>query len=354
MEEKDIKRRTVADRPLRTNLTGRSAGSRPTGSNPGSNPAAGRAAGSRPTGSNLTTGRAAGSRPTGNDPEGSNPTGSNPAAGDRPRGGRPAGNRPAGGRASGNRAAGSRPGRRTVSSGNRKQSARRPQSRRKRKRNMVLRTAFLIILLIAAVAGMILWKKYSPSREKADLKKYYGIEEEGQLAIIVNNEIVEANGMISDGKAYVQYETVRDHINNRFYWDPNENVLLYTLPKDMVSVEVGSKDYTISKDKQSENYVILKTEGSTAYIALDFIQQYTNMEYEVYDDPGRVMIVSDWGKTKVAQVKKNTQVRYRGGVKSPVLADVSKKDEVTIIESEANWKKIRTKYGLSAILKAAH
>ncbi|GFI36458.1 putative sporulation-specific glycosylase YdhD [Lachnospiraceae bacterium] len=353
MEEKDIKRRTVADRPSRNNLTGRSAGSRPTGSNPGSNPAAGRAAGSRPTGSNLTTGRAAGSRPTGNDPEGSNPTGSNPAAGDRPRGGRPAGNRPAGGRASGNRAAGSRPGRRTVSSGNRKQSARRPQSRRKRKRNMVLRTAFLIILLIAAVAGMILWKKYSPSREKADLKKYYGIEEEGQLAIIVNNEIVEANGMISDGKAYVRYETVRDHINNRFYWDPNENVLLYTLPKDMVSVEVGSKDYTISKDKQSENYVILKTEGSTAYIALDFIQQYTNMEYEVYDDPGRVMIVSDWGKTKVAQVKKNTQVRYRGGVKSPVLADVSKKDEVTIIESEANWKKIRTKDGFIGYIKSS-
>lgn len=218
---------------------------------------------------------------------------------------------------------------------------------------MVLRTAFLIILLIAAVAGMILWKKYSPSREKADLKKYYGIEEEGQLAIIVNNEIVEANGMISDGKAYVQYETVRDHINNRFYWDPNENVLLYTLPKDMVSVEVGSKDYTISKDKQSENYVILKTEGSTAYIALDFIQQYTNMEYEVYDDPGRVMIVSDWGKTKVAQVKKNTQVRYRGGVKSPVLADVSKKDEVTIIESEANWKKIRTKDGFIGYIKSS-
>lgn len=216
---------------------------------------------------------------------------------------------------------------------------------------MVLRTAFLIILLIAAVAGMILWKKYSPSREKADLKKYYGIEDEGQLAIIVNNEIVESHGMISDGKAYVQYETVRDYINGRFYWDPNENVLLYTLPKDMVSVEVGSKDYTVSKDKQSENYVILKTEGSTAYIALDFIQRYTNIEYEVYDDPSRVMIVSDWGKTKVAQVKKNTQVRYRGGVKSPVLTNLNKKDEVTIIESEANWKKVRTKDGFIGYVK---
>ena len=101
----------------------------------------------------------------------------------------------------------------------------------------------------------------------------------------------------------------------------------------------------VSKDKKSEDYVILKTEGSTAYIALDFISQYTNMEYEVYDNPSRVMIVSDWGKTTVATIKRDTQVRYQGGVKSPILTEVSKKDEVTIVESEENWKKVRTKDG---------
>ena len=53
---------------------------------------------------------------------------------------------------------------------------------------------------------------------------------------------------------------------------------MYTLPKDMVTVEVGSKDYQVSKDKKSEDYVILKTEGSTAYIALDFIKQYAGIE----------------------------------------------------------------------------
>ena len=189
--------------------------------------------------------------------------------------------------------------------------ARRRQSRRRRKRNLILKMILFVILLIAAVVGAFLWKKYSPSKEKADLKEYYGIEKEGQLAITVNNEITEPHGMISEGKAYVQYETVRDHISNRFYWDPNENILLYTLPKDIVSVEVGSKDYMVSNDKNSEDYVILKTEGSTAYIALDFIQQYTNIDYAVYEKPSRVSIVSEWGKKSVAQVKKNTQVRYR-------------------------------------------
>ena len=78
----------------------------------------------------------------------------------------------------------------------------------------------LIILGIAAIAGAFLWKKYSPSKERMDVKKYYGIENDSQMAITVDDQIVEPHGMISDGKAYVQYEVVRDYINSRFYWMP--------------------------------------------------------------------------------------------------------------------------------------
>lgn len=232
-----------------------------------------------------------------------------------------------------------------------KRPLRKQQARRRRKRNLIIKMILLIILVVAAIAGAFLWKRYSPSKDKADLGEYYGIEQKGQLAITINNEVVEPHGMISDGKAYVQYETVRDYISDRYYWDPNENILLYTLPKDIVRVEVGSTEYSVSNDKNSADYVILKTEGSTAYIALDFIQQYTNMEYEVYDNPERVMIVSDWGKKKVATVKKDTQVRYRGGVKSPVLTQISKKDEVVVLEDEENWRKVRTKDGFIGYVK---
>lgn len=239
----------------------------------------------------------------------------------------------------------------TRPSGSRKQPVRKKQSRRRRKRNLGIKIFLVVILAIAAVVAAFLWKRYSPSKEKYDLNKYYGIEQEGQLAITVDNQVVEPHGMIADGKAYIQYDVVRNYINSRFYWDPNENILLYTLPNDMVSVGVGSKDYNVSKEKKSEDYVILKTEGSTAYIALDFIQQYTNIEYELYDDPSRVMIVTDWGETTVATVKRDTQVRYQGGVKSPVLTEISKKDEVTIVESEENWKKVRTKDGFIGYVK---
>ncbi len=229
--------------------------------------------------------------------------------------------------------------------------AERARMRRSRKKQRMIRFVLLIILIIAAIAGIILWKRYSPSKEQYDMKKYYGIEKDGQVGITVDNKVVEAEGKLAGGKVYVAYNIVRDYINSRFYWDPNENVLLYMLPEDMISVDVGSKDYSISRKKKSEDYVILKTEGNTAYIALDFVQQYTNIDYEVSNNPDHVMIRTKWGKTDVATVKKNTQVRYQGGVKSPVLAELKKKDEVTVVESEQNWKKVRTADGVIGYVK---
>ena len=228
---------------------------------------------------------------------------------------------------------------------------RRSQAKRRRQRTIILKGIFTFIIIVGIIAALFLWRRYGPSKERADLDEYYGIKSENQLAVVVNNEILEPGGMLSDGKAYVEYSLVRDYINERFYWDPNENTLLYTLPNDVVSVGVGNKEYSVSKAKNSVDYTILRTEGSTAYIALDFVKQYTDMDYEVYDNPGRVMICTETGTTTVAEVKRDTQVRYQGGVKSPVLTDVEKKEVVTVIETEGSWKKVRTEDGFIGYIK---
>lgn len=224
-------------------------------------------------------------------------------------------------------------------------------SRRRRKRNLAFKMSILVLIVIGIVGGAFLLKRYSPSKEKADLKKYYGIEQDNQVAVIIDNQILEAKAAMFDGKPYLEYSLVRDYLNDRFYWDSNENILLYTLPEGTIRADVGSNEYTLQKEKKSEDYTIIKTEGSTAYIALDFVQKYTNIEFKTYEDPQRVMIISDWGKIRMATVKKDTQVRYRGGVKSPYLTEVSKKDKVTVIENEGDWKKVRTEDGYIGYIK---
>lgn len=248
-------------------------------------------------------------------------------------------------------------------SGPRKKSSR----ARRRRRNTIIRwTIFIVLIVVAAAAGgFLIWQRYGSSNEKADLKSYYGLEEENDLAVVINNEVVRreeaaeqseqetspAPGKIYDGQYYIEYSVVRDQINKRFYWDPNENVLLYTLPSGNVSAEAGSSTYTDITEAKSEDYIILKTEGTIAYIALPFIQKYTNMEYSVYEDPARAVITSEWGTIQSSELKRDTEVRRLGGVKSPILTEVKASDKVTVLEDENNWMKVATSDGFVGYVK---
>ena len=247
--------------------------------------------------------------------------------------------------------------------GQRKRSSR----ARRRRRNAVIRWLVFIILIFAAIGGFLIWQRYGASNEKADLEQYYGLDQEDEIAVVVNNEVVRedsdtqtensepapAPGKVYDGQYYIEYSVVRDRINKRFYWDPNENILLYTLPDGNVSVEVGNSEYTELTETKSVDYTILKTEGRTAYIALPFIQEYTNMEYEVYDDPGRAVITSEWGEIQTAEIKRDTQVRYQGGVKSPILTEISKNSKVVVLEDENDWMKVGTEDGFIGYVKTS-
>lgn len=52
-----------------------------------------------------------------------------------------------------------------------------------------------------------------------------------------------------------------------------------------------------------------------------------------------------WGTIQQAKVKRDENVRYQGGVKSPILTSVAKGDLVTVLEQLENWTKIATADG---------
>lgn len=226
--------------------------------------------------------------------------------------------------------------------------------RKKRRRTNKVLIAILLFVIIAMVgACTLVWMKYGPTNERYDLNKYFGVEKESELGITVNNEVMEMKGLRIDNTVYIPYEIVRDYLNGRFYFDSNENILLYTLEDAIVRTDVGSKTYTIAKEEYTEDYAILKTEGHAAYITIDFVKEYTDLDYVVYEQPGRVMIGTDFEERVVADVKRNTEVRLRGGVKSPILTEVSKGDTVRVIEEIGDWKKICTADGVVGYVKSS-
>lgn len=211
--------------------------------------------------------------------------------------------------------------------------------------SVILAAAVIVVIILVVVIGKFI-DKYSMSDETMDLKEYYGITKESTAAIVLNHEVIEQQATIKDGMAYVDYETVKDVFNQRFYWDANENLLLYTTPTDVVSAAANSKEYFITKDKKTENYTIVYAGEETAYIAMEYIKKFTDLEYRYYENPYRVVVTTDWSDYKSVTVKKDTQVRHKGGVKSPILTEVLAEEELILLESGEDWHKVATEDGV--------
>lgn len=223
---------------------------------------------------------------------------------------------------------------------------------RKKRRNTGLIAILVGIVVVFGIAGAVLLMKYGPTYRTGDLKGYYGITGDDDLAIVIDDTNLEVGGRIIDGIPYIEYSVLRTNLNGRFYWDANEGLLLYTLPNGTVRVEAEQNSYTATDTIDTKDYVIFKQMEDTAYVALDFVKQYTNMEYAVHENPNRAMIVTGGREIKTATIKKDTEVRYQAGVRSPVLAEVSKGDKVTMIEVLDNWEKVCTSDGFIGYVKA--
>ncbi len=206
---------------------------------------------------------------------------------------------------------------------------------------ILIAIALIIIIGGLSFGGKII-EKYSYSKERADLNAYYHISDSEDAAIVLQNEIVEERAKVIDGTWYLDLDTVHKYLNDRFYMDRNEDLLLYTLPEDIVKVVIGSSVNETEDGSEDLGYTIARYEGEKLYLAVDYVKQYTNFGYEVFTDPNRVQIDTQWEEMQVASIKKNTQVREKGGVKSPILTDVAKGDKVTVLEQMETWTKVKT------------
>lgn len=232
------------------------------------------------------------------------------------------------------------------------------KKRRKRTRsriNPAMLGALVIFLVLVIGAAIFLIKRYSPSKERMDLEQYFQIEEEKELAVIVQNDLIEENGIVLEGRPYVSAEVVKKYLNSRFYWDSAENLYIYTTPTEMITAHVGDKQYTIDKQNVDTGYQIVKVEDGTAYIALEYIKLHTAMDYEYMEQPNRVQITNEYGEVPVVTAKKDSEVRYRAGIKSPILTEVQKGDQLFVLDEGENqvekWTKVRTADGYIGYIK---
>lgn len=221
----------------------------------------------------------------------------------------------------------------------------------KKKMISVVTVTGLIFLVLAVGVITMLVKRYVPSRETMDGNTYFGVTEGDQAALIVNRVLAEEKLKIADGRYYVEDAVVGKYINGRFYWDDKQKVMLYTLPTEVFQIVPDTKEYQTSAGVQQTDYVILKSIGDSYYLDLEFIKQYSDMEYTVYENPNRVVIQTEWPEFQQVTVKKDSEIRQKGGIKSIIVDKVEKEETLYLREEMENWSKVSTKDGYTGYIK---
>lgn len=211
-----------------------------------------------------------------------------------------------------------------------------------RKTKVAIIGTVTVVCVILIALGVSIVKTLTPSKETMPLSEYYPVED-SEVLIILQNKVYEKKGMLIDGEIYLDYETVAGKFNHRFYWDSNENILTYTTPDQILQAQADKKGYTITKSvvktNASEEYPIVKVFADRVYIALDFVQKYSDLNFKFYENPNRVVINYIWQDYLYTEVKKDTQLRTEASIKKPILVQLKQGTGLMYVDVDETPKK---------------
>jgi len=200
--------------------------------------------------------------------------------------------------------------------------------------------ALVLIVVVAAVGfGSRVLDKYTYSKERADLDAYFEVDD-GELAIILQDEMVEEKAVWRDDMTYFDLDTVSKYFNDGFYVDLNERKLLYTTANDTFFTLFDAKDYFDRGGGHVTGYVTCYLQGEKLYVAADYIKLFTNYSYDRYER--QLQVYTQWGERETKEIVKDTQIRLLGGIKSPILRDVAEGETVELLEEMETWSKVKT------------
>ena len=221
---------------------------------------------------------------------------------------------------------------------------------------MNVKKKFQILAGVIALIGMlailfVCIRKYMPSSQRMSSEEYFGQLGETEAAVVVEDHIAQEHAQVYDGNVYIDYTLVQNELNSRFYWDASVGLLLFTTPTQVFEIAPNTSAYAIDGESFDAGYDILHTTSAGMYLSMTFLQQYSDLNCQVYETPKRVVITYGSEEVTTARIKKDTVVRYQGGIKSPIVTDVTEDSEVTVLEQMDSWSKVLTADGYIGYVK---
>lgn len=207
--------------------------------------------------------------------------------------------------------------------------------------------------LVVIVAAMFVIVRYTPTKEKMSGYKYFDIDKNtDKVLVMIDGESYPDTGINIDGRLYLPQEFIADNINVGFYYDKESDATLYSDTSYIYAFKKNQNDYSDDTGKiYTMDYSVIRDVDGECFIAWDYVAERTDCEYQYASEPDRLNVTLKSEAKQCVTAGKKAAVRYRGGIKSPVLEYVSKGDRLEYVDDIDEWINVTTVSGYTGYVK---
>lgn len=226
------------------------------------------------------------------------------------------------------------------------------------KKKITIALVILAILGIAAAAGFIIYKRFAPSFVQRSMSEQYKLGQDEAL-VILNGRPVEQRGRLINDVVYIPVSLASESMNERIYWDSEEDILSLVTSGGLITVNAqDSLRYMLGKENVGSEYQLLYQDGETLYIAMEFVSQYSRINYSWEKDPNRIIVQADFEQVNTfAALAGDVRLRVGPNKKYDYLLELQEGKEVlvdTLAPPENDYQKIYTLDGIEGYVPSEY
>ena len=220
--------------------------------------------------------------------------------------------------------------------------------RRSRKRGGKLPfLPLLLVLLLGALIFVLWYQRFGPSRVHIGEAELFGASGD-EVAVIYNYELQKEKAEMQNGSVYLPLTLVKREMNQRFYWDRDEKLIVYAAP-------TGVRKFT-AEEKDTEGKALFYTENQELYLSLPLLREFTDVRVESYLDGNvkRVFIAPSPESDEVRAAKHKLALRSRASVRGSIVTEVQKNEALRVIPDHegattdtTRWTRVKTESGFT-------
>lgn len=205
------------------------------------------------------------------------------------------------------------------------------------------------ILVVAIFLGMIVWiLSIAPNYKKS--------ETEGKIQWIINNNDVTLKTKKDtyrdeNGNFYVALEDIANYFDSEIYYDAQYDQIVTTGYSKIAVIPIDGTTMAVNGRTELTNAPIVKKE-TTYYIPLKELEAIYEISVDYKEITNTIVVESLERQAKSANTKKKSTVHFRPTIFSKSVEKIGNAEEVTVIEEQEGWTKVRTQNGILGYIQS--